>query len=166
MPIFYNYGEEQWFLADCIFKKRQSKELIERILEKINTHKINQFCLENNVDTTLDSYITQCMKERGGWQCVVFSEYSYLKKEVKIMTAAPNIKRYLVFPRKESIYNNHELVEFMEQLTSYSFEYPNKYDDAADSVSMFLNKFVSIEGTDSPGGEIKPIDIKKFGGRI
>lgn len=165
MPILYNYGEREWYLVDAMFQRKQSKELIARLVEKINQHKVNTFCYENNVDTTLDELVAENMAQYGGWQCAIDSKYTYENKQTKIMATAPNLKQYIVFPKIDKIVNNRELAAFMEQMTTYSFDYPNKYDDAIDALTMFVNRFVDIEAV-SGGGKITPLSIRSLGGRI
>lgn len=165
MPICYNYGGQEWYMVDAVFQRKQSKELIGRLIDKINQHHINFFCYENNVDTTLGELIQENMALGGGWQCVIESEYTYQNKQTKIMTCAPNVKQYIIFPKIDKAVQNRELSAFMEQMTTYSFDYPNKYDDAIDAMTMFVNKYVEIEQYNSYG-KILPFKLASLGGRI
>ena len=166
MPILYNYeGDREWYMVDAVFQRRQSKELLELLIDKINQHKVNMFCYENNVDTTLGELIEENMRAKGGWQCRIDSEYTYQNKQTKIMATAPNLKQYIIFPKKDLLTDNRQLAQFLEQMTTYSFDYPNKYDDAIDSLTMFVNRFVDIESLGS-SGKMTPISLKVLGGRI
>ena len=166
MPICYNYGEPEWYFVDCIFQKKLTKEIIPELLEKIDYHEINRLCFENNTDTSIAAYITDKMQENGGYQSYIDSIYSYKNKEMKIRNASQNICRYVIFPSKDKQEGNNQLRQFMEQMTSYSFEMPNKYDDAADSMAMFQDKFIKVEGEKKIGGKMQAIDMKAFGGRF
>ena len=165
MPILYNYGGNNWYLVDAVFQRRQSKELIELLVDKINQHRINIFAYENNVDTSLDSLITSRMTLVGGWQAIIVGEYTYQNKETKIMNMSPNLKEFIHFPHKDAIYDNKQLSQYIEQLTTYSFDFPNKFDDAIDSMSMFVAKFISPEST-KIAATVRPLDLRKIGGRI
>ena len=47
------------------------------------------------------------------------------------------MKQNIIFPEKSLYPISTDLGQLMEQLTSYSFTYPNRFDDGIDSVIMF-----------------------------
>ena len=81
------------------------------------------------------------------------------------MNMSPNLKEFIYFPHKDAIYDNKQLSQYIEQLTTYSFDFPNKFDDAIDSMSMFVAKFISPEST-KIAATVRPLDLRKIGGRI
>ena len=138
MPVFSRYGENSEFaLVDCLFKKEAMTELYDRIVDLVAKRKIMKLIIENNIDTSLGEVIKEKLRERGITYCEVVCIYSYKKKEDRIKDTQGVIKQSIIFPEKGLFPPSTQMGQFMEQLTTFSFTYPNKYDDAIDSVAMF-----------------------------
>lgn len=141
MPIFKKIrmetGETKYALVDALFKKNAMTELYDEIVMKVKKYKIIKLIVENNTDTSLPFVIEQKLKEAGICTCEVVSIYSYLNKEQRMKDYQGITKNNILFPAKNLFPIVTDLGKLMEQLTSFSFETPNKFDDALDSVTIF-----------------------------
>ena len=52
------------------------------------------------------------------------------------------IKKFMVFKDKKTYKPNTDYGRFMKNLTTYSFDYPNKHDDAPDSICMCASELI------------------------
>ena len=66
----------------------------------------------------------------------------------------------LVFKDKRAYTRNSDYGKFMNNLTKYSFDYPNKHDDAPDSLALFISEIVLERGKPS---KPKPINRARLG---
>ena len=144
MPIFYNYlsDKDRWYLADFMYRKKSMKELYDVIVEKIIFHKIKQFVVENNTDTSLKMVLDTKLKEKGYYACTIIEIYSYQNKEQRIKDNQGDVRNRLIFPKKNLYPESTEVGQAMQAITSYSFSYPNKFDDAIDSTVLFIQGFL------------------------
>ena len=139
MPIFARLGDEgEYGLIDCLFKKEAMNELYDRIIDKIIKWKIVKLIVENNIDTSLASLLEDKLREKGITFCEIVPIYSYKNKETRIKDTQGVIKQTIVFPSKGLYPVSTEIGQFMDQMTMFSFTFPNKYDDAIDSVALFI----------------------------
>lgn len=141
MPIFTRVqvedGEYKYALIDAMFKKKAMTDLYDEIVMKVKKNKVIKLIIENNIDTSLPYVIEEKLKEAGVTFCEVVSIYSYQNKEQRIKDYQGIMKHNIIFPEKGLFPIVTDLGQLMEQLTSYSFAYPNKYDDGLDSVILF-----------------------------
>ena len=72
--------------------------------------------------------------------------YSYLNKEQRIKDYQGLLKQNIIFPERGLYPMATDLGRAVDQLTSYSFDFPNKFDDAIDSVTMFVMYFIADVG--------------------
>lgn len=156
MPIFRTDGEK-YYLVDCIFKSKPISDLYEEIVSKVEEHNITWLVVENNTDTSLKSLLEEKMEKRGITTCVVTEKYSTKKKEMRIFHEQGIIKKLLVFKNKKAYTKNSDYGKFMTNLTTYSFDYPNKHDDAPDSLSLFVSEIILERGKPS-----KPQPINRY----
>lgn len=159
MPIFKTDGDK-YYLIDCIFEKKPMTDLYDDIVDKIIEHTITRFVVENNIDTSLKTLLEQKLNEKGYNFCEIIEKYNAPKKEQRIKDARGIIKKFVLFKNKKDYKSNSSYGRFMKNFTTYSFDYPNKNDDAPDSMAMFANEI--ILGRGKPG-KPKAIDRSRLG---
>lgn len=155
MPIFYKVetGDEndnQFALVDFLYKKKAMKELYDEIVEKIIEHRIRHLLVENNTDTSLKYVLEEKLHEKGYYGCIIEEKYSSENKEQRIMNNQGFVRGNIFYPKKGMYPPNTDVGKAMESLTSYSFNYPNKFDDAIDSVVLFTMKYIDKNANDFP----------------
>lgn len=164
MPIFTKVttetGEMKHALIDAMFKKKAMTDLYEEIIMKIKKNKIIKLIVENNTDTSLPYVIEQKLKEENITTCEVVPIYSYLNKEQRIKDYQGVMKQNILFPERGLFPIGTDLGKLMEQLTSYSFSTPNKFDDGLDSVIMYTMYQIADVGKSN---KAKAIDRKALG---
>ena len=124
-------------LIDAMFKKNAMTELYDEIVMKVKKNRIIKLIVENNTDTSLPYVIQEKLKEAGVFFCEVVPIYSYQNKEQRIKDYQGILRENIVFPERGLFSIVTDVGKLMEQLTSYSFNFPNKYDDGIDSVTLF-----------------------------
>lgn len=159
MPIFKADGEKYYFI-DCLFQKKAMTELYDDIVEKIIEHTITRFVIENNTDTSLKTLLEDRLKAKGYVNCEITEKYNTVKKEQRIKDARGDIKKFVVFKEKKMYKPNSDYGRFMKNLTTYSFDYPNKHDDAPDSMALFRTEIILDRGKPN---KPKAIDRRKLG---
>lgn len=144
MPIFYKYySSEKYYLADFLYKKKSMKELYDLIVDKIIFHRLNKLVIENNTDTSLKEVLETKLRERGYFGCTIIEKYSTINKEKRINDHQGDIRGMIVYPKKGMYSSNTDMGKAMEGITSYSFNYPAKFDDGIDSIALFVMEFIS-----------------------
>ena len=117
-------------------------ELSSVICDKIIEHDIAYLVIENNTDTSLKKVIKDELLNRKYYGCVIMEKYALKNKEQRIKDNQGFIKGNIIYPKKGKFSDNTEIGKAMNAVTSYSFEYPSKYDDAPDSIALFTETFV------------------------
>lgn len=159
MPIFKTDGEN-YYLVDCIFKKKPMTELYDEIIAKIEQHNITWLVVENNTDTSLKTLLETKLKAKGINTCIITEKYNTVKKEMRILQSSGLIKKLIYFKEKTRYKTNSDYGRLMKNLRTYSFDYPNKNDDAPDSLALFITEIVLMKGRPS---KPKPIDRRTLG---
>lgn len=157
MPIFKvdNKGEN-YYMVDCIFKKKAITELYDEIIAKIEQWNITELVIENNTDTSLKNLLDKMLEDRGIYTCIIKEKYNTPKKEKRIKDAEGLICRLLNFKEKTMYAKNSDYGRLIDNLTTYSFDYPNKNDDAPDSLALFVNEIILEKNKPS-----KPVAISR-----
>lgn len=144
MPICYKFSDrERYTLVDFLYKKKSMKELYDEIVDKIIEHKLNKLVVENNTDTSLKEVLEMKLREKGYLGCTITEKYSTMNKEKRINDHQGDVRNMIEYPRKGSHPPSSDVGKAMESIASYSFNYPNKFDDAIDSVVIFVMEFIS-----------------------
>lgn len=159
MPICRADGEKYYFI-DCIFQKKAMTELYDEIVEKIIEHNITRLAIENNTDTSLKTLLEEKLKAKGYLVCTITEKYNTVNKEQRIKDARGDIRNFIVFKDKKMYRPNTDYGRFMKNLTKYSFDYPNKHDDAPDSLALFRTEIILDRGRPS---KPKPINRARLG---
>ena len=143
MPIFKRFDDNNRFiLIDCLYKKRAMNELYELIVDKIILHGITRLVVENNIDTSLKKVLDDMLHERGYYLCDIIEKYSLANKEQRIKDNQGLMRNNIIYPSKNLLTSNTDMYKFMEHFTTYSFDFPNKFDDSPDSVGMFCDEII------------------------
>ena len=142
LPIFKRFDDAKYILVDAMYKKRAMNELYDLIVEKIIQHHIIKLVLENNIDTSLKKVLEDKLHERGAYFCEIIEKYSLGKKEDRIKDMQGIMRNMIIYPDKSLLSSATDIFKFMEHFTTYSFEFPNRYDDAPDSLAMFASEII------------------------
>ena len=129
------------------------------IVEKIIEHNITRLAVENNTDTSLKTLLEDKLKAKGYTICTITEKYNTVNKEQRIKDARGDIRRFIIFKDKKMYRPNTDYGRFMKNLTRYSFDYPNKHDDAPDSMALFRTEIILDRGRPS---KPKPINRVKL----
>lgn len=130
------------FLVDCIFEKKQAKELYDEIVDKVEKHKITKLLIEINVDTSLKSVLEMKFKQRGITYCEIIENFSWENKETKIFNMKSQIINNNYYPKENLYPRASQMGQYMENIVTYSFENKNDYDDAIDNEAMYSEKLI------------------------
>mgnify|MGYP003373907703 FL=1 len=159
MPIFKTDGT-YYYMIDVIFKKKAMTELYEEIIAKIEEHHITWLVIENNTDTSLKALLDKMLEERGIYYCAIMEKYNTKKKELRIKDNQGTMRKLLYFKPKTKYKPNSDYGRFMKNLTTFSFDYPNRNDDAPDSGALFVTEIILERGKPS---KPKPINRRVLG---
>ena len=133
MPIFNKYkGDDRYFLVDFLYKKKSMKELYDDIVEKIISNNVLQIVIENNTDTSLKEVLEERLRRRRYYKCTIIEKYSTENKEIRISNHQGSVRNSIVYPKKGLYPESTDIGKAMASITSHSFDYPNKFDDAID----------------------------------
>jgi len=143
MPIFNMTGDgEEHYLIDVIYKRIAMTEAYDLVIDKIYEHRITNFVVENNTDTSLKPILEMKLKEKGITFCVIREKYNTAKKEIRIKDMRGLILRKMFFKKKGLSASNSDYGRFMTAFTTYSFDYANKNDDAPDSLALYVAEII------------------------
>lgn len=137
--------EDKHYLKDCIFQMKPMEKVYSTIISKIEQHHITRLHIEKNTDTSLASLLREKLAERGINYCNITEVYTYKKKEDKIYDNEAAIKSSMVFPAFDLYAQGSEMGKFMKYFTSFSYVNKNLYDDSADSIAMYSEKYISFK---------------------
>lgn len=145
MPICKTDGRN-YYMIDVIFKKKAMTDLYEEIIAKIEEHHITWIVIENNTDTSLKVLLDKMLEDRGIYYCTITEKYSTIKKEKRIKDNQGTLRKLIYFRKKGDYKPNSDYGRFMKNLTTYSFDYPNRNDDAPDSATLFVTEIILERG--------------------
>ena len=144
VPIFYEH-ECKHYLVDCLFRKESMKGLYRPIAKLIIKHRVTSIIVEINIDTSLPELLRRELIELGYRGCKIEEIYSTKNKETRIKDAQTTVRENIMFPNKGKCGEGTEMGMLMNNITSFSFEKPNKYDDGIDSVCIYTDEYVEQE---------------------
>lgn len=145
MPIFTQIGNKH-YLVDWFFSKKSLDASYEDICNMIIKNKVTTLVVEINTEASLKDILYEKLEEKGYYSIKIIELYSTDNKELKIRRHKESIVNHMVFPCK-TLYGLGTMVgKGMEQFTMYSFEHPNKHDDAPDSLAMYDDQIVHENG--------------------
>lgn len=142
MPIFKKNEEGEYYLTDILFSKTSIKYLYDAIVDKIIKNNVIALVIENNTDTSLKEVIESKLHDKGYYSCIIYEKYAVTNKEQRINDTKDLIKDKIIFPNRDKFGMNTDMGKALEQLTSYSFDFPNKHDDMPDSLALFGDQII------------------------
>lgn len=140
MPIL-RPCKDKYILDNCLFKKKAVRELYDDVVRLIILYNIRKLVVEENTDESLKKVLEDKLKVKGH-SCEIIPKYSTVKKENRIKDMRYDVITKIVFRDKKTIKPNSDYGRFMKNLTTYSFDYPNKHDDAPDSICMCASELI------------------------
>ena len=143
-----------FYLVDVLYKKKHMDYLYDEIIARIINHGINIYLIENNTDTSLRALIDTKLRASRHFNCKLEERYETANKEKRIKFFSASIIQGFKYKDKSLYTASSDYGKFMQQLTSYSFEKANKFDDAPDGMALFARRFISERG--KPQVLIKP----------
>ena len=69
-------------------------------------------------------------------------KFNTAKKEQRIRDENLPIRKQIVFPKFGMFPIQSEMGRFMENVTKFSLDVPNKHDDAPDSLALFVHEII------------------------
>ena len=146
MPIFIKNIEDDvpmYYLKDCIFTQKATKDLYTDICNKIIEHHITKLVIESNVTSELKQNIDAILKQNGIYDCEIIEKYNSEVKSERITDQSYLIHKQLVFPVRDKFPIKSEMGQFMNNLTLYNSTGRNAHDDAPDSLAMFTKEIIT-----------------------
>ena len=140
MPILRPF-KDKYILDACLFKQKAVRELYDDIVNLVITYNIRKLVLEENTDESLAKVIGDKLKAKH-FTCEIIQKYNTVKKENRIKDMRYDVITNIIFRDKKTVKPNTDYGRFMKNLTTYSFDYPNKFDDAPDSICMAASEIV------------------------
>ncbi len=144
------------YLWDAIFSKKPMQSLYDDIINKIILHKITLLVIENNTDESLKTLLDDRLKAKGIFWCRIVEKYNTKKKETRIKDNLWTILTLIIFKDKSIVKANTDIGRLMDNITKYSFDYPNKFDDGPDGASLYASEVITGKSMFS-----KPKPIKR-----
>ena len=135
-------GHGKHYLWDAIFSKKPMQSLYNDIIEKIVLHRITTLVIENNTDESLKTLLDDRLKARGVYWCKILEKYNTVKKETRIKDNLWTILTLIIFKDKSVVKPNTDLGRLMDNITKYSFDYPNKFDDGPDGTALYASEII------------------------
>ena len=144
MPILkYDVDNpHMYYLVDVMFQGKSMDEVYPEIVSRVIQHDIVKLVIENNIDVSLRAIVESKLRDKGHYSCEVLEKYNTVKKEQRIRDENLPIRKQIVFPKSGLFPNNSEMGRFMENVTKFSLDQPNKHDDAPDSLALFVHEII------------------------
>lgn len=145
MPIFIKHWDGykfDYYMIDCLFTQKATKDMIDDCVEKIIQYKINFLVVETNVDGGLKRTILEKLHEKGYFNIDIQEHYSTENKLARIEDQKGNIIRNLVFPNKNLFGIKSMAGQFMNNLTTFNNTGSNRHDDAPDSCALLTREVI------------------------
>lgn len=167
MGIFKRYkinsnDWSKWYLLDCLFEQKPTKEMLYEIAFKVMHHNIQKLGYENNIDVSFDDLLKYKLKEIGyNKPLTIDSFFSYKEsKETKIFNSSFGMKSEIVYPNIKMYSLNSPMGKGMNQFTSWSLSQRyGDHDDFPDMISMFVKYYCEKESKNS----LQVLSRKEFG---
>ena len=138
----------RWYLIDCIFEQKPTKELIYDIAFKVSNHRITRLGYENNIDVSFDDLLKYKLKEIGYKDPITIDGFFSYKesKETKIFNASSGMKAEIIYPSIRMFTLNSPMGKAINQFTSWSISQRyGDHDDFPDMLSMFVKYYCEKE---------------------
>ena len=134
-----------WYLTDCICRRKQYKMLKDDLIKKIIKHNVSYLGVEINTSNELGDYIKEDLEENGYNDIIIDEIYSTQNKEEKIASNQDGILTKIIFPEKDMFSSSSEMGIAMDMLTTYSTTTKNAHDDVPDCCATFVENNSDID---------------------
>lgn len=146
LPIFrrddsLSQEEDTWYMVDCYYQRKAMTDAYDDIVELCIKNNVRHLVIENNTDTSLKTVLEIKFREKK-YTIDMYEKYQTINKERRIKDARGIILKQIVFKNKLLYGKSGQYFDFMEAFTRYSFDYPNKHDDAPDSLALAVNEII------------------------
>ena len=131
-----------YYLVDVMFQGKSMDEVYSEITARVLQHDIVKLVVENNTDVSLTQLIDQNLKAKGHYSCELLEKFNTTKKEQRIRDENLPIRTQIVFPKQGMFPVQSEMGKFLENVTKFSLDTPNKHDDAPDSLALFVHEII------------------------
>ena len=131
-----------YYLIDVLFQGKSMDEVYSEITSRVMQHDIVKLVVENNTDVSLTQLIDKNLKEKNHYSCELMEKFNTAKKEQRIRDENLPIRKQIVFPKFGMFPIQSEMGRFMENVTKFSLDVPNKHDDAPDSLALFVHEII------------------------
>lgn len=149
MGIFKRYQIDdkewsKWYLVDCIFEQKPTKELMYDVASKFLIHKITKLGFEDNIDGSFDTVLKSKLRDLKYNESYIIDGFFSHKtsKETKIMTASSGMKKEIIYPSTKMYSLNNPMGKAMHQFRNWSLKLRRgDHDDFPDMISMFVKYY-------------------------
>lgn len=142
MPICKHGYDDYYYFVDCLFQQKPMTDLYDDIVDKIIGNLVTLLVIENNTDTSLPKLLEERLYKKGYYSCEIRTKYNTQNKEQRIKDNRGIVRSRIKFKNSQDYQPNSDYGRFMYNLNMYSFDYPNKHDDAPDSISMMASEII------------------------
>ena len=135
-------GHGKHYLWDAIFSKKPMQSLYNDIVDKVILHKITTMVIENNTDESLKTILDDRLHAKGCYWCTIIEKYNTKNKETRIKDNLWTILTLIVFKDKSIVKPNTDIGRLMDNITKYSFDKPNAFDDGPDGSALYASEII------------------------
>lgn len=135
-------GHGKHYLWDAIFSKKPMQSLYNDIIDKVIIHRITTLVIENNTDESLKTLLEDRLHARGCYWCTVIEKFNTKKKETRIKDNLWTILTLIIFKDKSIVKSNTDIGRLMDNITKYSFDKPNAFDDGPDGAALYASEII------------------------
>ena len=135
-------GHGKHYLWDAIFSKKPMQSLYNDIVDKVILHKITTMVIENNTDESLKTLLDDRLHAKGCYWCTIIEKYNTKNKETRIKDNLWTILTLIVFKDKSIVKPNTDIGRLMDNITKYSFDKPNAFDDGPDGSALYASEII------------------------
>lgn len=135
-------GHGKHYLWDAIFSKKPMQSLYNDIVDKVILHKITTMVIENNTDESLKTLLDDRLHARGCYWCTIMEKFNTKKKETRIKDNLWTILTLIIFKDKSIVKPNTDIGRLMDNITKYSFDKPNAFDDGPDGSALYASEII------------------------
>ena len=135
-------GHGKHYLWDAIFSKKPMQSLYNDIVDKVILHKITTMVIENNTDESLKTLLDDRLHAKGCYWCTIIEKYNTKNKETRIKDNLWTILTLIVFKDKSIVKPNTDIGRLMDNITKYSFDKPNAFDDGPAGSALYASEII------------------------
>lgn len=133
--VFYCYDKKDLYLMDVVFSQATAEKTEPQVAVMIDKYQVPESKFEsNNGGKFYARNVEKMIKSNGK----VIWKATTKNKETRILLQSGVVKSHMYF--RNDPYISREYRAFIEQLTGYMKEAKNEHDDAADMVTMAIEK--------------------------